>query len=379
GTAYGWYANMTDTVALAVGDTFKVPTTGPNTYYVEYQNNADSLLTTFAAGNGQSGNMFDIVVKNGISLTGLSVNPQGSGSQTFEVYHRTGSFSGFENSSAGWTLIETHVGTAVTSGKYYFPLTTPLTLAPGTHALYVTATTGSVSYTNGSNPGGVYASNNDIDFLEGIGKSYPFGSTFNPRIWNGILHYGSVGCSNIRVPVTFEIDSAIVVASGTATSTGTGSLTANFDASATTGGDVFTWKFGDGNTGTGMTTSHTYGQGGDYTVWLIATDTTCGTVDSVQIALNGLNVNETLLDRSLSIFPNPTQGIFNVSFDIEGVQTVQVRLINLIGQEIAKFHYGHVSGTFKQSYDLSGQADGVYLIEIRSDQGITTRRINLHR
>ncbi|MDX5449260.1 MAG: T9SS type A sorting domain-containing protein, partial [Bacteroidota bacterium] len=105
----------------------------------------------------------------------------------------------------------------------------------------------------------------------------------------------------------------------------------------------------------------------------------CGTVDSVQIALNGLNVNETLLDRSLSIFPNPTQGIFNVSFDIEGVQTVQVRLINLIGQEIAKFHYGHVSGTFKQSYDLSGQADGVYLIEIRSDQGITTRRINLHR
>ena len=379
GTMYGWYANMTDTVALAMGDTFRAPVSGQSTYYVEYLNNADSLLTTFAAGNSQSGNMFDLVVKNGITLTGLTVNPTGSGAVTFEVYYRSGSYSGFENSSAGWTLIETHVGTSVTPGGYFFPLTTPLTMAPGTHALYVTATSGSVSYTNGSSVGSIYASNNDIDFLQGIGKSYPFGSTFSPRIWNGILHYGSVGCSNIRVPVSFGVDSAIVVASGTATASGTGSLTANFDASATTGGDVYTWKFGDGNIGSGMTTSHTYGQGGDYTVWLIATDTTCGTVDSVQIALNGLNVNENLLSRSLNIFPNPTQGVFHVTFDIEGVQKVQVRLLNLLGEEIALFDHGTRSGQFAQDYDLTGQADGVYLIEIRTDRGITTRRINLHR
>ena len=379
GTMYGWYANMTDTVALAMGDTFRAPVSGQSTYYVEYLNNADSLLTTFAAGNGQSGNMFDLVIKNGISLTGLTVNPQSSGSVTFEVYYRSGSFVGFEGSSAGWTLIETHVGTAVTAGGYYFPLTTPLTMAPGLHSLYVTATNGSVSYTNGTSAGSIYASNNDIDFLQGVGIAYPWAGTFNPRIWNGILHYGSVGCSNIRVPVSFGVDSAIVVASGTATASGTGSLTANFDASTTTGGDVYTWKFGDGNTGTGMTTSHTYGQGGDYTVWLIATDTTCGTVDSVQIALNGLNVEENLLNRSLNIFPNPTQGVFHVTFDIEGVQKVQVRLLNLLGEEIALFDHGTRSGQFAQDYDLTGQADGVYLIEIRTDRGITTRRINLHR
>lgn len=53
-------------------------------------------------------------------------------------------------------------------------------------------------------------------------------------------------------------------------------LTASFNASGTTDVDSFitsyAWLFGDGHTGTGITTSHTYSVGGTYTVRLTATD-----------------------------------------------------------------------------------------------------------
>ncbi len=54
-------------------------------------------------------------------------------------------------------------------------------------------------------------------------------------------------------------------------------LTCTFDASLSTAGSnpiaSYSWDFGDGNNGTGVTTSHTYAASGTYTVSLIVSDT----------------------------------------------------------------------------------------------------------
>lgn len=52
-------------------------------------------------------------------------------------------------------------------------------------------------------------------------------------------------------------------------------LTVDFDATASTGGAplVYAWAFGDGATGAGATTEHTYSQEGVYTVTLTVTNT----------------------------------------------------------------------------------------------------------
>ena len=382
GIQYGWYQNTTDTVPVSTADTFRFSMAGQRTWYVEYQTNADSLLTTLAGGNGQSGNAFDVLPNSTIAVNAVGAHIDASTQETVNVYYKTGTYVGSATSLTNWTLHESVTVTGQGSGSLtYVPFSTPLTLNAGqTYGMMVVITSGaSVDYTNGNSVGSILAQNNDLTIYEGSGVSWPLGSNFNPRNWNGMIYYGSAGCSNIRNSVTVGVDSAYVLAAGTAVSSGVGSLTANFDASTTVGATNYMWDFGDGNNGTGMTTSHTYAQGGDYVITLIAMDSICNTSDTVQIPLNGLSVDETLLSHSLNIFPNPTQGQVQVTFDIEGVQEIQVRLLNLIGQEIALFDHGSRSGQFKHSYDLSDQPDGMYLIEIRTQQGVVTRRINLHR
>ncbi|MCB9831451.1 MAG: hypothetical protein H6807_03180 [Planctomycetes bacterium] len=152
-----------------------------------------SLTTTFAGGNGQSGNMFDVSpAAGGVIINSFDINLQSSG--TVEIYAVTGggSYVGNEANSAAWTMLASLSVTSLGSG-----IATPLNLslgyvvAPGTtQGFYITGTTTSVSYTNGSAAGALYASDANLNFYEGIGVAYPFSSTFSPRIWNGTIHYG---------------------------------------------------------------------------------------------------------------------------------------------------------------------------------------------
>jgi PKD repeat protein len=340
--------------------------------------NADSLLTTFAAGNGQNGNMFDLVVKNPVTITGFTINNSTAGSA--EVYYKTGSYVGSETSPTNWTnLTTTPITISTSSGPTYFDLPVPISLASGqTHAFYVTMSTGSVSYTNGSSVGSVYASNADIDFLEGIGKSYPFGSTFSPRIWNGIIHYGSVGCSDVRQTLTLGInsDTALAAYSFTVQSNG---ADVDFDAS-TSNGKVYDWDFGDGNSGSGMMTSHTYAAAGTYNVCLYVTDTVCNTTDTLcQDVIATIGIEESLLNQTLAVYPNPNNGTFRVEFQVEGLQEVEIRVVSLVGQMMYESKPGNVSGTYREEIDLSNEAAGVYVLQLVTEDGTVSRRVTVRK
>lgn len=56
--------------------------------------------------------------------------------------------------------------------------------------------------------GAVYASDANITFFEGAGLSYPFGSVFIPRIWNGNINYSTGSCPG-AIPGPWQVNSAI--------------------------------------------------------------------------------------------------------------------------------------------------------------------------
>ncbi|WNJ95576.1 glycoside hydrolase family 6 protein [Vibrio ruber] len=86
-----------------------------------------------------------------------------------------------------------------------------------------------------------------------------------------------VDTANVVINVTTESGNTPPVAAMTVTpASGQAPLLVNFDASASTDADndvlTYIWDFGDGATGSGVTTSHTYADPGKYTVSLIVSD-----------------------------------------------------------------------------------------------------------
>lgn len=158
----------------------------------------DTLGTTFAAGNGQNGNFFDLVNTNSVSIQITDIDQcfTSTTSDTIYVYYKSGTFVGSEATPSAWTL----------GGKMLFAPSftgTPENVGLGlnivipsgqTYGMYVTLRTQTVRYTNGLTMGAVYKTKDGLQFKEGKGAAYPWGSTFPAsgtasRIWNGVLHY----------------------------------------------------------------------------------------------------------------------------------------------------------------------------------------------
>ncbi len=144
-----------------------------------------------AGGNSFDGNMFDITATNNVIIETFAVTV--TTSATIEIYARTGSFVGFESSSAGWTLVGSG---AITGAGPGVPVEVPVDIAypmssGSTHAFYVTANTSGTtfSYTNGTAVGNTWASDVNITLKEGNGGGYPFAVTFSPRNFNGNVIY----------------------------------------------------------------------------------------------------------------------------------------------------------------------------------------------
>ncbi|HIP48503.1 MAG TPA: hypothetical protein EYG92_06005, partial [Lutibacter sp.] len=162
-----------------------------------------SLETGFAGGNGFSGNMFDLTAINALTINTFDINLADATTDDIEVWARTGSYSGFENSNAGWTLIATATAVVSNGANNSTPLNLDLAyeLAAGeTHAFYITTTLGgTIHYTNGGTTGDLHSSDANLEFYEGNGGGY-FDVTFSPRVFNGNIHYTA------GAPTTFEFD-----------------------------------------------------------------------------------------------------------------------------------------------------------------------------
>jgi hypothetical protein len=68
-------------------------------------------------------------------------------------------------------------------------------------------------------------------------------------------------------------------------------------------------------------------------------------------------------------FPNPSNGRFSVKLSISGARTLTFTLRNLLGQQAASSVQTSMNGAGEQSLDFSTVPEGVYLLDISSDQG----------
>ncbi len=97
---------------------------------------------------------------------------------------------------------------------------------------------------------------------------------------------------------------------------------------------------------------------------------------SFDFTVDGVGVQENNYSN-LNVYPNPTNGMLNVNFDVEKASDVKVIVSDINGQVVYQDNLNTLNGSYNNSIDLSNQAKGVYMLSIVSSKGKTVKKIVL--
>lgn len=133
---------------------------------------------------------------------------------------------------------------------------------------------------------------------------------------------------------------------------------------------IYDWDFGDGNTSNGQNPSHSYATSGTYVVSLTTTSN-CGSSTSTEtILVSGIGLNDALAGQ-WSVYPNPADVAITVDFGAIN-EVNQLRVLDLQGRVVEVLNIDRNARNAKIA--LEGWASGVYLVELKSHQGVSYRR-----
>jgi len=78
-------------------------------------------------------------------------------------------------------------------------------------------------------------------------------------------------------------------------------------------------------------------------------------------------------DRNFSfgIYPNPSDGNFNLVIETKGDEHIAVRILDVLGREILQWEFYQQNKITIEPFKLSTSADGIYLIEITIQDNIS--------
>ncbi len=145
------------------------------------------------------------------------------------------------------------------------------------------------------------------------------------------------------------------------------------------------WTWGDNTTSFSADANHAYNSVGSYEICLkvtnnfsdkcansAATEKTCKTVE-ITVGIKEVN----LLNASLDIHPNPTNGLISVTLQQENLKDVKVGIYNLIGELIVEKLIDNTSKNNTVNFDLSENAKGIYFVNIETEKAVTSKKVIL--
>ena len=118
---------------------------------------------------------------------------------------------------------------------------------------------------------------------------------------------------------------------------------------------------------------------GDWTIGVSDNaDTDAGTLNnwSLEVCVKTVTPlsNEDFQLENLSIYPNPSNGAFNILFDNATSDIVTVDVFDLSGRSVFTKDY-ETSATFNENVNLNNAAAGMYLVKIRDGNNTVTKKI----
>ena len=154
-------------------------------------------------------------------------------------------------------------------------------------------------------------------------------------------------------------------------------MTAAMTNTSTGAIDAYYWDFGDATSSTDMSPIHLYADTGVFVVTLTVTGP-CGTdVITQNMYSNTVGLNEMLLDNELEVYPNPNNGEFTISINMDKETEVSAELTDPQGKVVWSKDFGMVMGKRTEAVQLSSQAAGVYFLKIAANDTYIVRKLTV--
>lgn len=164
--------------------------------YAQCTGIGNSLATSYTSNNGSRGAMFNITATNTVTIHCFDANLYGGTTARYEIYYKAGTYVGSETNAAAWTMAGGVNSLYVSANNVptAIPITIDVVIPAGqTYGFYVTNTaSGGLNYISSAVTNVTLASDANMTVTGGVGKAYPFSSTYSYRLFNGTVHY-SVG------------------------------------------------------------------------------------------------------------------------------------------------------------------------------------------
>ena len=164
----------------------------------------------------------------------------------------------------------------------------------------------------------------------------------------------------------------------TATPTAAGSFTTNGNivtfANTSTGASSYSWDFGDFTNSSAAAPLHAYAANGDYQVVLTAINGNCTDTVVFNVAIT-VSIEELMGLSNLTIYPNPASETAVISFDNTLGNSFDIQLIDQLGRVIMSHNNIQSIGSNMVNVDLTNLSDGIYSIQLSSDQNTISKRL----
>jgi predicted small integral membrane protein len=180
---------------------------------------------------------------------------------------------------------------------------------------------------------------------------------------------GVTGCSSSD---TVNVN-VILLPSGAFTFDTTLCPVVNFNSTTTgTGPFSYSWNFGDGGTSFSEDPSHDYTAAGDgtYSVILIVGNACANDTVMIDVVVDCLNGTQDALSQGISLWPNPSNGVFHLSSDLG--EAVAYEVMSLHGQVILT---GTLAPHATTDLSLQNAATGVYTVVLHRGDQIETIKL----
>lgn len=313
---------------------------------IVYELNAGSPVVIPWSGSLAT-NQSDSVI---INLSGLS-----NGSNSIDLYVENPNGSSPDNNTFNDTISGTIMVSLGLTGTS--TLTQDITCNNAANGIITLSASGGVSpYTYALTTN--YSGTNPITGISG--------GTYSPKIKD------AAGCIFTTTPSITLTNPPVLTLSATKTDCSNGSVNdGTITVTAGGGSGTITYSID----GTNYQSSNVFSglASGNYTVTIKDAN---GCTKTINLNIGVLGIDSNPLDGSITIYPNPSTGLFQVSYTSSAsLDKVEFSLIDISGRTIQTSLLKNAGKQFTQSFDLTQTSKGVYILRIASGKWQFEERI----